>query len=426
MRRTRPQAGHALRPLTRVNIWSQAQSAFGDALAEVALYWYVLSQTKSAVAVGVLAIVGSVTSFSVAVVGGPLSDRISPTRLMPVLDLLRFGGLAACIIVLGFGHQLVYPAFLAMIVVSGAGSLYSASAGRLVKLAEPAEHLQDANSRLQVLLGAGSMAGYAASAVLYSAAGLALCLGLDAATYAVAAAAIYLAGRRTPIAAPQKAESDRQERAVTAYAHEISGGARYLATNRNVRTLVLVAVVAVTALAPVQALSPQLVQSVLHEPVWGLTALEIAVMSGRIIGARAARHVGLDPKPLVRIGQAITFSVLGAGITALLPHLAAAVTGFLLMGACAGAAAVFTGSTLQRTVDHAYVGRVGALMSASLECLPLLGVAAGTVLSQHAGPRAAFAAISGVLAVTALSTRFLGWTAESTAPTLLAGQKQKR
>ncbi len=177
-------------------------SSAGDWLYKLALPLLVLKLTGSALQTAVIYSLEYVPYLLFAPVAGVIADRYDRRVL-----LIRADTAAACVVtvlaVLAWLHQyhlwLIYPAAFALSTIT---PLYQTSVLGLLPGTVPRERLGWANSRMQASQGAldlaGPLAGVAAVALL----GIQWSLGLDAASFALAALAVALIARIPARAAP--------------------------------------------------------------------------------------------------------------------------------------------------------------------------------------------------------------------------------
>src|SRR5579863_8878390 len=86
-------------------LWSgQTISRLGDSLYSIALAWWVLQQTGSAAAMGLVLIAANIPQLLLSLIGGVVSDRLPRVSVMLAADLLR--GLVVGVVALGAAQAL--------------------------------------------------------------------------------------------------------------------------------------------------------------------------------------------------------------------------------------------------------------------------------------------------------------------------------
>ena len=174
----------ALRNRSFTLLWiGQTTSVFGNALFNIALAWWVLEITGSAVAMGTILVAGTVPLLLFTLFGGVAVDRFPRIRLMLISDTGRF----FLLIVMGF---LAYYDLLAVwhlyifAVFFGTVSAFFGPAFRAV-LPEltPQEDLPSANSLFSLSTELSGIAGPALGALLIATIGTPVAFMLDGLTF---------------------------------------------------------------------------------------------------------------------------------------------------------------------------------------------------------------------------------------------------
>jgi MFS family permease len=204
---------------------ANAVSQLGNAMAFVAIPWFVLETTGSAAQTGLIGFALFLPNVISGVFGGTLVDRIGPKRSSVLADVISGVTIAAVPLL----YQTVGLAFWQLMVLVFLGALldlpgHTARRGLVPELAglggfrlERVNALYEGNSQLTFLLGP-ALAG-----VLIAIAGTATVLWIDAATFAVSALAVGML-------VPDVGRVARQ--ASTGYMRELVAGWRFLANER--------------------------------------------------------------------------------------------------------------------------------------------------------------------------------------------------
>jgi len=179
------------RPVTAVLI-ANVVSLTGDALAAVAIPWFVLETTGSAARAGLSGGVAVLPAFVAGIFGGTLIDRLGPKRASITADVV--GGLAVLLIPLLYATVgLAFWQLLVLVLLGGILDLPGVTARRgmlpeLAKLGgmrlERVNAILEGNQSLSYLLGP-PLAGVAIGLI-----GADRVLWADAATFALSAAVI--------------------------------------------------------------------------------------------------------------------------------------------------------------------------------------------------------------------------------------------
>lgn len=172
----------------RLLVTGTATSSLGNAIAPVALAFAVLDLGGSASDLGFVVAAYALADVATALFGGVLGDRVARQLMME-------GSNAACalsqglVAVLVVGGWATIPMLAALGAVNGClGALSGPSSAAMTRMTVPAERLSSAVSVRALLQTSASVVGFALGGVLVAGVGPGWAIGVDAATFAVAAA----------------------------------------------------------------------------------------------------------------------------------------------------------------------------------------------------------------------------------------------
>jgi len=194
--------GAILQPLRlrdfRLLFTGETISLIGDQFHFVALAWLALELTGSGLALGSVLLVAGLPRMVLVLVGGALADRISPRSVMLTSNALRtfVVGLLAILVLSGRVELwMLYPFALFFGAVD---AFFWPAQGTIVPMLVDENDLPAANGLTQGSQQLTGLIGPALAGVFVAAVGTGWAFGLDAASFAVAALAIYLivGGRR--------------------------------------------------------------------------------------------------------------------------------------------------------------------------------------------------------------------------------------
>ncbi len=174
--------------------WARLVSAFGTAMAPVAMAFAILDLTGSATSVGIVLAseTGAVLLFQL--LGGTLADRGSRKRMMVLADAMATTsqGTIALLLVTG---QAEIPVLAGLMAVTGVSfALHGPASVGLVPQVVERQRLQPANALLSLAQSAAFGLGAASAGVLVATVGAGWALAIDAASFAVSA--VIVAGVR--------------------------------------------------------------------------------------------------------------------------------------------------------------------------------------------------------------------------------------
>src|SRR4051812_22821689 len=189
-------------------LWSgQTISRVGDFVYEVALAWWVLEQTGSALTMGTVLICSFAPMLLFLLVGGVVVDRLPRAQVMLASDLGR-GALALIVAALAFGRLLqVWHILIASMLFGLIDAFFQPAYTALVPELAPREHLPSANSLTSISVQLGRVAGPALGAALIALGGTAGAFAIDGLSFLVSAACLLPLARRS--IAPTRAPDER-------------------------------------------------------------------------------------------------------------------------------------------------------------------------------------------------------------------------
>ena len=181
-------------------------SVLGSSMAGVAVAFAVLATGGGGSALGAVMTARILPLVLLLLFGGVAADRFGSRIVMIVADVLRCGAQATFAVLLLTGRPALWT-MLVLAALAGIGEgLFGPSLSALIPRLSPRDGLTQANSLLQIARSGATVAGPALAGVLVATGGPALVLALDAASYAVSVLVVF----GLPAAGPAR----RQEGAV--------------------------------------------------------------------------------------------------------------------------------------------------------------------------------------------------------------------
>jgi predicted MFS family arabinose efflux permease len=182
----------ALAPLAhrefRLLFLGRAVSMIGSAMAPIALAFGVLELGGSAGDLGFVLTLSILPQVAFLLVGGVIADRLPRDRVMVASNVVSGAAQAVAAALLITGRAEIWHLAVVALVRAVATSFFFPAQQGIVPQTVPEELLQPANALLRLTLNVTNIAGAAVGGIVVAAAGPGWALGLDAASYAVAAA----------------------------------------------------------------------------------------------------------------------------------------------------------------------------------------------------------------------------------------------
>jgi MFS family permease len=367
-------------------LWGgQTISFVGDAAFVVALGWRVTDLTGKASSLGFVLACESLAMLVTLLWGGVLADRHSRRLMMIGSDVARSGVIGVFFVLDASGH-LSLAAILVLATLFGlADGFFQPAFSGIVPLVVEQPMLPSASSWLGVARNGSAIVGPAIAAGVYGTAGPSLVWAIEACSFLVSAAALWLARPRAFTPGPQ-----------LGMRRELGDGLRYVLSVPWLWTGIAAAtVILMVAMAPFTALLPRLVQTHYHRGVGSYGAIFSAMAAGMVVGSLLwARWHPPRGRVLVCFA-AFGINDLGIIVLALSPWYAAALAAAAWRGLWIGIGISAWTTLMSELVPEHLLSRASSIdFFGSMGLTPVGYVLAGAVAT--AVPPAAILAAGGV------------------------------
>lgn len=290
-------------------VWAgETLSMLGDYSFEVAFLWLVLQHTGSTTLLAAVLVVQAVPRGLLMLVGGAVTDRVSPRAVLIACHLARAGAVAALAVATAAG-QLQPWHFFALGVIAGTAEAFSVPAGgSILPMVVPRADLAKANAWVGFGEQGGRLAGPLLGGVLVTAFGTTVAACFNAATFLVAAATLTrLPADRTRPAGTGTAAALRRD---------IAEGLAYARRSREVRAVLLLISAATLAYAGLFTVGLPALAATHPDGSLTLGILVSAWGLGQLLGSVSAALTGLPARwGLLIIGMTLcegaAFAALG-------------------------------------------------------------------------------------------------------------------
>ena len=259
-------------------LWGgQTISFIGDAAFIVALGWRVTALTGKASSLGFVLAAESLAMLATLLWGGVLADRYSRRLLMIGSDVARAGVMTVFFALDATGHLSLSAIVVLAVLFGAADGFFQPAFGGIVPLVVETPMLASANSWIGIARQSSAIVGPALAAALYGTAGPTVVWELEAGSFLVSAAALWLARPRSIQPAPQ-----------LGIRKELAEGFRYVLSVPWIWTGIAAAtVILMVAMAPYTVLLPRVVQTHYHRGVGSYGLLFSAMAAGMVAGSLA-------------------------------------------------------------------------------------------------------------------------------------------
>ena len=169
-------------------LWTgQTTSRLGDSLYRIALAWWVLEQTGSAVAMGTVLVFSQIPLLLFLLIGGVVVDRLPRIRIMFVSDILS-GVVIAFVAVFSWLELLqIWHIYIASMLFGFVEAFFFPAYQAVIPQITPSELLISANSLSGLSQRVTGIVGPALGAALVAGGGTSLTFGLDSLSFFISA-----------------------------------------------------------------------------------------------------------------------------------------------------------------------------------------------------------------------------------------------
>lgn len=357
---------------------ANAVSQVGNMMTAVAVPWLVLETTSSAALVGLTGAAIAIGWVVPAILGGPLVDRLGLRRVSVASDIASCATVVTIPIlqalgVLEFWHVIALVLLLSSFNAQGQTGRFALIPG----LAQRASmSLERANSADRAIARAGQLIGPVLAGVLIAAIGPSNVLFVDAGTFALSAVLVAVGIRSGAV----RAEADEPARGT--YGADLSQGLRFVAGNRLILSMMLLALVGnffdvplLTVVLPIYA------EEIFGSPT-SLGLMLGSFAAGAMVGTILFGAIGRDlPRRRLFLWGWLLAVLISYGALAAQVPLAAIVLAGIVGGLVAGPINPILETVVQENTPPELMGRVfGVFIALAQAGIPFGAAIAGLVI----------------------------------------------
>jgi hypothetical protein len=380
------------------NLWAATTlSMFGNFFSYVALAWLVLQLTGSSFALGTVLLVQAVPRAVLMVVGGAISDRLSPRLAMVGSMGLRAAVVAPLAVLVLTGRVQMWQVYGVSAVFGIVDAFFMPARQSILPKVVADHELEPGNAVLNVTMSASLILGPVLGGIIIATLGIGWAFAGDAAFFAIGLLFVLW----LPAAARA---SDGAAHPDGGLGGQIAAGLRYAWAKIGLRAmLIVIAVIDFAANAAIGVGLPTLAHGRFGAGAAGLGILLGAWGVGATAGALGAGFVRLPLSFGWMIVALCVWLGVGIGVIGLLPSLLPAAVVMGICGVGTGVVNTYGVSWLQRQTDSAMQGRVMSLvMLASMGMTPVAYAASGVIANVN--PTLLFLIAGGMILLTAAGT----------------------
>lgn len=358
---------------------------FGDSIDALAFSWLVYELTGTPALMALMVALNFLPTILLQPFTGVLADRMKKKTMMIVCDLARalFVGLAGLLMLLGVLET--WMLFVMTIVMSTLEAFRQPSGFAAMPMLLDKEKYSLGTGLNSSASQVASLVGTAAAGGIIALIGTGGALLVDAATFIISAIIIFF------IPFTEKNEEKKKENKFT---EALKQGIRTIWSEKTLRSLCMVGMLLNFCTVGISIFSAPYVKDSMGGEATLLSAMEIAITLGTVLGAFVAPLIKrATPRQMMILGgiaMGIGFAVTGA-LPWLAPsffRLALLCVALLVMGLGVGIVSVTFSAAFMRHANPEMMGRLGGILNALLVAGIPIGSAAfsllATVLSVNA------------------------------------------
>jgi len=370
-------------------------SGCGDQFFLVALPWLILQLTGSGAVLGGIMMVEAIPRAALMLIGGAVTDRISPRKVMILTATARTLLVAALAAFIWTHHVEVWQIYVLSFLFGVADAFAAPAAQSLLPSLVAAAQLPAANALSQGTQQLAMLVVPAPAGIIIAAFGVAAAFSIDAVSF------LFIIAALLKLRDPPKIESAAPRPHIV---HSILEGLRYVKNDIALRSFLLMAsVLNFCITGPLSVGVAFLAKNELDSPAaFGLLVSSVAAgsLAGLLLAGARKQH----KRGRLLLVLSVVIGICTASI-GLLSQLWSLMPVLFVMSASAGFLNVHLLAWFQQRVDRAVLGRVmSVLMFASIGLMPLSLAAAG--VSVQWSLRGTFA-VAGALVL--MVTFFAAW-----------------
>lgn len=347
-------------------------SLFGDQFYLVALPWVVLQLTGSAVAMGTVAMCAGIPRAALMLMGGAVTDRISPRKVLLATASARAVLVAAIAVLLSLHTLALWHVYLLALAFGVADAFAMPSAGPLLRSLVKPEQLPAANSVWQSSALLTGILGPAPAGAIMKSLGAAWAFFFDAFSFLFVIAALWVV--------PDPPRPPSKTAAKPSVWKSIGDGLAYVMNDVPLRALLLLAAALNFCLSgPLMVGLAYIAKNRFSSPT-AFGGWISAVAAGTLIGMLLAGVFKSKRRGLLLVGTSAILGIATACMGLLSGFWPMAVL-LLVMGCFSGFINVQIQAWLQQRVDRSVLGRVSSVaMLSSYGLMPISMAVAGVAV----------------------------------------------
>ena len=366
-------------------------SQLGDVIYNIAIGWFILTITKSAIQMSIYMALGTIVYLVVCPLGGVICDRVDRKHIIIWMDIIR--GIVVMIVggLLYLNIQSIWLFYFATIILSISGALFAPASNALIPEIVKENQLSKANSVGLSIQSLANLAGLIAGGILYAVIGIKGIFVINAVSYiACGILEMFIVLPKT-----NKSKLNLKDLTLKTFYYESKESYVFLKKQKGLfMTMWLSAIISLIVVPLFAVFVPYIFNQIVKTSASEYSYVEAAMAVGFIIGAIIVSNTRQRDKIFKIIKKtliALTILIVSMGMFTQL-YMMRKISGmallisfiiiFLFLGIALSFLAINFNVKFQKSIPNEMLGRVTALVNTLAICSMPLGMIIGGVTAD--------------------------------------------
>ncbi len=365
-------------------LWiGQATSMLGDQFHSIAASWLVLKMTGDPMALGMVMAISGIPRALFTVIGGAITDRISPRKLMLITDFVRLFLSTLLAVQIFTGTLQVWMVYIYAAVTGIMGGLFGPASMSIVPHIVPEEDLQAGNSLTQgssALIGfiGPAIAGAMIAAFANEATGMGIAIAVDALTFVISVITLWM------MRSGEMLKTAAEKEVAGSIFTSVKEGFSFMVKDPVLRMMfIMIALANLCFTGPLLVGIPFLADTRFEGGAAAYGIIISGYAGGNLLGIILSGVLPKPKKSMIRWLMVVMFAVFGLGIAAMswISATWLATANLFVLGILNGYLSILMITGLQRSTPKTLLGRLmSMILLANMSMMPLSQALSGAAL----------------------------------------------
>lgn len=381
-----------LKPLKKRNfrmLWiAEGVSLMGDQFHFIALSWLTLQLTGSGLALGTVLMIGAIPRALLMLLGGALSDRVSPRRIMIISNIARCILVAAIAVLVYTDLVQLWHLYILSVAFGIADSFFHPALNTMIPKVVDRNQLEAGNAILRGTHEMTFLIGSAPAGLLISAVGIHVAFGIDSLSFALATIALIMMTDthiKTSLAASDGTHIAIKPLKLSNIIADVKEGLSYAWKHPAYKAAIFaIAIIDFSFAGPFDVGLAWLADNKFAGGATAFGTILSAFGGGALIGTIIAGMAKFRRRGIL-LSSAVVTSAMGLALFGIMPSVLSASILSIFMGVVVGILNIVFMAWLQSEAPPHMMGRIMSLvMFASVGLMPVSFALSGALVDVHA------------------------------------------